>query len=138
MQRVPPELTANARALRLNATDAEKRLWLHLRQCRPRFTRQLVVSHYILDFACRSLKLAIELDGGQHADRVEVDARRTAYLGAQGWRVLRFWNNDVLSNVDGVMAVIMAEVEQASPVVRGSTVERASTHPQPLPFREGS
>jgi len=132
MQRIPPELTANARALRLNATDAEKRLWLHLCQRRPRFTRQLVVSHYNLDFACRSLKLPVELDGGQHADQGEADARRTAHLEAQGWRVLRFWNNDVLSNVDGVIAVIMAAVE------RESTVERASTHPQPLPFREGS
>ncbi|NYT42674.1 endonuclease domain-containing protein [Sphingomonas sp. R-74633] len=126
MQRTPPELRSNARALRTHSTDAERALWQYLRRLRPRFTRQLVVSHYILDFACRTLKLAIELDGGQHASRVEADVARTAYLEAQGWTVLRFWNHDVLGNMDGVVETILA------------TVSRASTHPQPLPFREGS
>ena len=126
MQRTPLEVTANARQLRMHATDAERRLWYHLRDVRPRFTRQLVVSHFIIDFACRSLKLAIEVDGGQHAERQQADAARTAYLEANGWTVLRFWNHDVLSNPGGAMAVILA------------AVARASTHPQPLPSREGS
>lgn len=114
MQRIPPEFTANARSLRLNATDAEKLLWSHLRQLRPRFTRQLVVGHYILDFACRSRRLAVELDGGQHVLNAEADAVRTAYLEAQGWHVLRFWNNDVLSNVDGVIVAIVERLGAVS------------------------
>jgi len=126
MQRIPSELTSNARALRSNMTDAEKRLWRELKPLRPRFTRQLIVDRYILDFACRSLRIAVELDGGQHAGQAEADAVRTAYLECEGWTVLRFWNHDVLSNVDGVMHVILA------------AVSRGSTHPQPLPFREGS
>ncbi|RYY24776.1 MAG: endonuclease domain-containing protein [Sphingomonadales bacterium] len=126
MQRIPPELKAAARALRSGSTDAERRLWEYLRTVRPRFTRQLVVSHFILDFACRSLRIAIEIDGGQHYRQIEADALRTAYLVEDGWQVLRFSNYDVLSNVDGVMKEILA------------AVSRASTHPQPLPFREGS
>lgn len=125
MQRMPPEMTANARRLRSGATDAEQRLWRELRRVRPRFTRQLVLSHYILDFACRSLRLAIEIDGGQHAVRRGADTARNAYLQAQGWTILRFWNHEVLSNPGGVMAAVL------------SAAARASTHPQPLPFREG-
>lgn len=125
MQRTPPELTSNARALRFNATDAERTLWQRLRQIRPRFTRQLVVSHYILDFACRSLKLAVELDGGQHAGS-EADAIRKTYLEAQGWTVLRFWNHDALGSTNGVMETIL------------DAVSPASTHPNPTPpGREG-
>ncbi|WP_137864339.1 MULTISPECIES: DUF559 domain-containing protein [unclassified Sphingomonas] len=123
MQRTPPELRSNARTIRTNSTDAERALWQQLRQVRPRFTRQLVVSHYILDFVCRTLKLAIELDGGQHAES-EADATRTAYLEAQGWSVLRFWNHDALVNTGGAMEVILA------------AVARVSTHPNPsLPGR---
>ncbi|MES2986849.1 MAG: endonuclease domain-containing protein [Pseudomonadota bacterium] len=125
MQRVPPEMKAAARALRIGSTDAERRLWEYLRQLKPRFTRQLVVSHFIIDFACRSLRVAIEVDGGQHGSQVEADSARTAYLTELGWHVLRFSNHDVLANVDGVMRVIV------------ETVSRASTHPQPLPSREG-
>ena len=126
MQRTPPELTANARALRRDATPAERVLWNALRSQRPRFTRQLVVGHYIIDIACRSVRVGVELDGGHHALQVEADEVRSQYLAAQGWRVLRFWNNDVLENVDGVVEVILTAVAQAA------------THPRPLPFREGS
>jgi very-short-patch-repair endonuclease len=125
MQRVHPSLTANARALRSTMTDAEKLLWQQLRQLRPRFTRQLVVDRYILDFACRSLRIALELDGGQHAERSAEDAARTEHLERLGWTVLRFWNNDVLANVEGVIAMILA------------AVARGSTHPQPPPFQGG-
>jgi very-short-patch-repair endonuclease len=129
MQRTPPELTSNARELRFNATDAERVLWQHLRQLRPRFTRQLVVSHFILDFACRTLKLAIELDGGQHASRTDADIARTAYLEAQGWSVLRFWNNDVLANTDGVMETILAIVSRASTPPSPSLSGRGARNP---------
>ena len=126
MQRTAPEMTRNARTLRVNATDAERKLWQMLRHYRPRFTRQLVVSHYIVDIACRSVKLAIELDGGQHAEQMAADDMRTAYLESRGWQVLRFWNSDVFDNIEGVTEAILNAV-----------VARSSTHPQPLPSREG-
>ncbi|WP_028965651.1 endonuclease domain-containing protein [Sphingomonas phyllosphaerae] len=112
MQRIPPELTANARQLRREATPAERVLWNALRPHRPRFTRQLVVGHYIIDLACRSAKLGVELDGGHHALQVEADEARSRYLAAQGWRVLRFWNNEVLENVEGVVEVILTAVSR--------------------------
>ncbi|MBN8840568.1 MAG: DUF559 domain-containing protein [Sphingomonadales bacterium] len=126
MQRVPPELTRNARELRREATPAERTLWHALRSHRPRFTRQLVVGHFVIDLACRSAKVGVELDGGHHALQEEADAARTAYLAAHGWVILRFWNNDVSENLAGVVATILA------------AVARGSTHPQPLPSREGS
>ncbi len=125
MERIPPELTRNARTLRREATPAERMLWRALSPCRPRFTRQLVVGHHIIDLACRSAKLGIELDGGHHAEQVEADERRTRYLTERGWRILRFWNNEVIDNVDGVVTIVLAAVAQAA------------THPRPLPFREG-
>ena len=101
MPRVAPRLTANARALRSDATDAERALWRILSPYRPRFTRQHVVGRHILDFACREAKLAIELDGSQHLDS-GYDAQRTSWLEQDGWKVLRFWNGDVLTNGEGV------------------------------------
>lgn len=120
-------MTERARALRTGATEAERALWRLLSPYRPRFTRQLVVGTYIIDLACRSAKLAVELDGGQHAERTEYDASRTAWLEAQGWRVLRLWNSDVLSNPEGAAEFVLA---QAAECLGG-------THPQPLPSREG-
>ncbi|TPG22563.1 DUF559 domain-containing protein [Sphingomonas koreensis] len=125
MQRTAPELTDNARRLRHDATPAERLLWHALRTYRPRFTRQLVIGDVIVDIACRSVRLAIELDGGHHALQTEKDQARTEYLEARGWTVMRFWNNDVIDNVEGVVQVILA------------SVARASTHPRPLPSREG-
>jgi len=126
MQRTAPELTANARRLRRDATPAERLLWHVLRAHRPRFTRQLVIGDVIVDIACRSVRIAIELDGGHHALQIDKDQVRTKYLEARGWRVMRFWNNEVIDNVEGVAAVILAAVAQVA------------THPRPLPFREGS
>ncbi|MEO5494068.1 MAG: DUF559 domain-containing protein [Sphingomonas sp.] len=127
MQRTPPEITRNARALRNEPTEAERKLWLMLRDHRPRFTRQHPVSHYIIDIACRSLKIAIELDGGHHGDQIAADEKRSAYLEANGWQVLRFWNSDVVANSDGVVEVILSAM-----------ASRAPTHPRPLLSREGS
>ena len=118
-------MTANARQLPREAAPAERALWHALREHRPRFTRQLVVSHFIVDIACRSLKIAVELDGGHHAEQVTRDEARSVYLRGEGWTVLRFWNNEVLNQLEGVVATIIPEVA------------RASTHPRPLPFREG-
>ena len=89
-------------------TDAERALWRLLRQRQInglRFRRQVPIDHYIVDFACLEARLVIEVDGGQHFES-ETDKRRDAYLHAQGFRVLRLWNNDVLSNPDGVHRVI--------------------------------
>jgi very-short-patch-repair endonuclease len=101
--------TRKARELRLNPTDAERRLWraLSRRQVAGvRFNRQVPVGPYIADFAARSEKLIVEVDGGQHDERAAYDEARTRYLEAQGWRVIRFWNNDVLRNLEGVVHTI--------------------------------
>jgi very-short-patch-repair endonuclease len=76
------------------------------------FRRQHAVGNYIPDFVCVQKKLIIELDGSQHLEQVEYDAERTKYLEAQGYKVLRFWNNDVLNNVDGVMLAIIHALEE--------------------------
>jgi very-short-patch-repair endonuclease len=94
-------------------TDAERLLWRHLRQRQVegyKFRRQHPVGHYIVDFACLEGCLIVEVDGGQHADRKGYDRERTAWLEEQGFRVLRFWNTDVLGNIDGVREVIRVEV----------------------------
>ena len=97
-------LTPIARKLRNDPTEAEKRLWGRLRgkQLGVQFTRQFPIGGAVVDFACRSARLAIELDGGQHADSPS-DEARTRMIEAHGYLVLRFWNNDVLGNTDGVL-----------------------------------
>lgn len=101
--------TARARLLRRRMTDAERRLWskLRLRQVDGlRFRRQAPVGPYIVDFICLETKLIVEVDGGQHAADKEKDDERTTWLEAEGYRVVRFWNNDVLSNTEGVVQMI--------------------------------
>ena len=127
MVRVPDHMTANARSLRNGATEAERLIWRRISVYRPRFTRQLVVGPFILDLACRAARLAIEFDGGQHLDAETYDAARTNYLEQAGWRVIRFWNADVLENLDGVVETILLKTAECL----------GGTHPQPLPFREG-
>ncbi len=103
--------TGQARALRQNRTDAEKRLWEKLRRKRIdgyRFRQQAPIGKYIVDFVCFEAKLVIELDGGQHAIRADQDADRTDWLASQGFRVLRFWNNEVFENIEGVEEVVRA------------------------------
>ena len=87
--------------LRANQTDAERRLWFHLRGRRFqgwKFRRQHVLQGYIVDFVCPERKLVIELDGGQHANQEAYDNHRTRALETEGFQVMRFWNNDVLKN----------------------------------------
>jgi len=103
-----------ARHLRRQATDAERRLWSALRDRRLsgyRFRRQFPIGPFIVDFACTRHQLIVEADGGQHADS-ETDRKRTAFLEAEGWRVLRFWNNDVLANTSGVVETILKELQK--------------------------
>jgi very-short-patch-repair endonuclease len=102
------------RRLRRQSTDAETKLWLALRDRRLggfKFVRQAAVLSYIVDFLCRDEKLIIEVDGGQHAENVH-DQRRDAALHAEGYRVLRFWNSDVLRNEDGVLTMILASLQR--------------------------
>jgi very-short-patch-repair endonuclease len=98
---------SKARALRQNSTDAERRLWSRLRRnaLGVNFRRQHPIPPYTVDFACVTAGIAIDVDGGQHAESRR-DASRDAYLRQRGWTILRFWNNDVLTNTDGVLATI--------------------------------
>ena len=104
-------LTSRSRALRHNPTDAEKKLWSVLRSRQLsglKFRQQVEIDGYVVDFLCPDRRLIIEVDGGQHSP--EVDARRTAFLESQGFTVIRFWNNDVLQNLDGVYSAIETAV----------------------------
>jgi len=106
-----PKKTGFARKLRRDMTDAERRLWHALRNRRiseAKFRRQVPVGPYIADFLCVAARLVIEVDGGQH---VEDGPRRTSYLESQGYRVIRFWNNEVLANLDGALERIVEELE---------------------------
>jgi adenine-specific DNA-methyltransferase len=108
----------HARALRRRSTDAESKLWYYLRDRRlfaARFRRQKPVGHWIVDFYCAQAKLVIEVDGGGHGDprTMEEDARRTEDLERRGLRVLRFWNSDVLTNVEGVLITIAEALEKS-------------------------
>lgn len=115
-EQVPAHLTRNARRMRLEPTDAERTLWHALRgkALGAKFRRQLQRGSYILDFACLSHCLVVEVDGDQHAD-CAADRERDAWLQANGYRVLRFSNRDVLQNLDGVLAVI-GQTLAATPV----------------------
>jgi primosomal protein N' (replication factor Y) len=107
--------TERARTLRNNATEAEKHLWQGLRDAQLgwSFRRQHPVPPYIVDFACIAVRLIKEVDGGQHAEPGE-HALRDSLLHGRGWRVLRFWNHDVLQNRDGVLQTIAAELPPPS------------------------
>ncbi|MET7013500.1 endonuclease domain-containing protein [Uliginosibacterium flavum] len=109
MLRLKPSTTTRSRALRLDMTLAERLLWRALREQfpdEPRFRRQHPVGNYIVDFACIQARLVIELDGGQHAEALDYDAVRTHQIEQAGFHVIRFWNNEVLENIEGVMQKI--------------------------------
>jgi very-short-patch-repair endonuclease len=102
------ETLLKAQRLRRDLTDAERKLWSVLRNRQlngAKFRRQQPIGPFIADFVCQERRLIVEADGGQHAENVS-DARRTAFLEGVGYRVLRFWNNDILTNLDGVAQVI--------------------------------
>jgi very-short-patch-repair endonuclease len=103
-----------ARAMRAAPTDAERKLWWHFRHRLPlpvsHFRRQVRLGPYIVDFACHHLKLVIEVDGGQHAEERRRDAVRTRFIEREGYRVLRFRNNEVLANIEGVLELIQSTV----------------------------
>ncbi|MEH6661587.1 MAG: endonuclease domain-containing protein [Parasphingorhabdus sp.] len=108
------KLTKSARRLRRDMTEAERKLWSRLRNRQldnVKFVKQCPVGPYIADFAARSQRLVIELDGGQHSEGK--DAERTRVIEAHGYRVIRFWNNDVMVNIDGVLETIVREIRIA-------------------------
>jgi very-short-patch-repair endonuclease len=115
-----------ARQLRRSQTDAERKLWFCLRDRRLhglKFRRQAEIDSYVVDFLCAEAKLIIEVDGGQHAASA-ADTERTRTLESNGYFVLRFWNHDVLQNLDGVLEAIV------------DTLKREPPHPGPLPKGE--
>ena len=110
-------LTVFAKELRKNASDAENQLWYHLKGKKLgglKFRRQQPIGRYIVDFVCLSRMLVVELDGGQHAEEEneKYDTKRTLWLEGEGYKVLRFWNNEVLENMEGVWDVIEGECRE--------------------------
>jgi very-short-patch-repair endonuclease len=111
-------LRYNARELRNNATDAERLLWRSLRGRQLagfRFRRQMPIAGYIADFASPDARLVVELDGGQHADRIEYDQRRCEVMADAGYRIVRYWNHDVLTRTADVLADIHRHLTSATP-----------------------
>ncbi len=109
MTHTKTQLKHFARQMRNNPTDAEETLWRHIRMGQMdghRFLRQKAIDNMIVDFICRGRKLIIELDGGQHDQQRHADQLRTKRLNKRGYRVLRFWNNEVLTNTEGVLQTI--------------------------------
>ncbi len=107
-----------ARALRKNQTDAELAIWQLLRAKRVKglkFRRQHPIPPYIVDFICAERKLIIEADGGQHTDAVKYDQKRTAFLESKGYTVIRFWNNEILTNIEDVYENIIKHIEKPVP-----------------------
>ncbi|OQA33127.1 MAG: hypothetical protein BWY57_01425 [Betaproteobacteria bacterium ADurb.Bin341] len=111
-----------ARHLRKHMTECERKLWQHLRAHRPngeKFRRQQPIGPYVVDFVHFGTHLIVEADGGQHNDAPH-DEQRDAWLRAQGFTVMRFWNNDIMNNLEGVLATIMATVKDGPPLPRPS------------------
>ena len=121
--------TAKARHLRDQATDAEKKLWGLLRSrqlARCKFRRQVSVGRFIVDFVCFEKRLVLELDGGHHQDQAAYDEQRTTWLASQGFRVLRFWNHQVLTEPAAVQEAILLVVGREA---------SSSPSPRPSPAR---
>jgi very-short-patch-repair endonuclease len=151
--KVAPQ-TSLARTMRSSPTMAEKKLWWHLHRLSvagSHFRRQVRLGRYIADFASHKARLVIEVDGGQHAENA-ADVERTKFIEGQGYRVLRFWNNEVLGNVEGVLEVIQAAASASvgsdaglshrpCREARGRVPDGAAStqlhhpHPHPLPTR---
>ena len=130
---VPPQRRL-ARAMRAAPTEAERKLWWHLRHriSTPgtHFRRQVRIVRYIVDFACHAKRIVIEVDGGQH-DRSVADEKRTKVLEANGYPVLRYWNNDVLSNIEGVLEDILGAI-MTTPTPNPSPAEVGFTRFRPI------
>ena len=130
-----PNAITHARRLRRNMTPQERKLWRALRENFPdaHFRKQVPMGIYIVDFACHSAKLIIEIDGGQHGTDKGMahDAVRTQFLEAEGYQVLRFWNNEVDRNLEGVLAVIGNALTGTAKEIIGAQTCAAPTLPSP-------
>ena len=108
-----------ARAMRAAPTEAERKLWWHLRHRLPtpgtHFRRQVRIDRYVADFACHATRIVVEVDGGQHGAASAADEARTKVLEANGYRVLRYWNNDVLTNIDGCSRIFSTQQPRPPP-----------------------
>ncbi len=123
MTRMRATTKQNSRSLRREMTDAEKLLWRHLRMEQLsgyKFRRQHPIGNYIVDFVCLEAALVLEVDGGQHAESAGNDAVRTKWLEGKGLHVMRFWNNEVLNNIEGVKIVIWNYLSGIQPSSRPS------------------
>ena len=117
--RAEKSLITRARSLRKKSTDAERLLWYHLRNRRMagyKFKRQFIIGRYIVDFVCIDAKLVLELDGGQHGGQEQYDSKRTEFLESKGYRVIRFWNNDVLLRTGNVLEEVLSHLEDSHPL----------------------
>jgi len=113
-KRTTPKIFGRAKELHRNMSPAEARLWQHLRAHQMgdvHFRNQHAIGNYIVDFCAPRKKLIIELDGSQHLEQKNYDAERTAFFESKGYRVLRFWNDDVMNNMDGVLKVIFSALD---------------------------
>jgi very-short-patch-repair endonuclease len=131
--------TTAARRLRRDATFAEQRLWYWLRSRSlygTKFVRQEPIGPYIVDFVCREHRLIVEVDGGQHAENKH-DVIRDEWLRRHGYRVLRFWNNDVLENTDGVLETIANALREVPPLDENDRVRHGPPSPSPRLRGEG-
>lgn len=115
-RRTTPQGYEKARQLRKALTPAERKLWAVIRndQLGVSFRRQHAIGPYIADFCCVKKKLIIEVDGSQHLEQVEYDEQRTKYLESLGYKVIRFWNNEVMKDLDGVIRAIWNALEEES------------------------
>jgi very-short-patch-repair endonuclease len=135
----PKKQRDRARRLRRNETDAEHRLWMRLRAGQfegLKFRRQQPIGPFIADFCCLDRKLVLELDGGQHALKAEEDKRRDAFLMRQGYRVLRFWDHEVLQELDAVLERVAVALSALTPTL--SQWERENKPVSPGDRRSGS
>ncbi len=133
MKKHPPGIsTVRARELRQNATPTELRMWRLLREGLPegRWRRQVPIRHYIADFASHRLRMVIELDGGQHSE--VGDAARSAAIEQEGYRVVGFWNNEVLENAEGCLVRLHELVWQAHPHPTATRRSAKSPYPSPI------
>ena len=113
-------MKSRARELRRKSTDAEVVLWQHLRDRRLlgcKFRRQVPIGKYIVDFLCEDPPIIIELDGGQHMEQERYDKTRTNWLQANGFLVLRFWNNAIAENLEGVLENLFSTIEKSRPAI---------------------
>ena len=114
-KRTTPKIFGNAKHLRRYTTLTEVKLWARLRAHQiegVHFRRQQAIGSYVVDFCAPRKKLIIEPDGSQHLEQQEYDAKRTTYLESQGYRVLRFWNHELMTNIQGVLLVIVGALEE--------------------------